>query len=183
MKGGKLNKRVNKLTDNFYYIFALMLGLVTFSCNTNKIYQTSRLTSNFQMLENLKLLSFNKGNLKIVIETQQAFYNTVDILHLKYPVIVFYKNGNYIATLTSVSIDINIRTYDFQSDGQCTLKVLDNIILTAKKLTYNAAKELVYSYSSIIRYIPNNVMIYGDSVQTDIQIKNLLIKGYKILIA
>ncbi|MDR0915487.1 MAG: LPS export ABC transporter periplasmic protein LptC [Endomicrobium sp.] len=174
--------QLNKKVYNLYYILFFILYLLFSSCKHNKLAQISKLDSHVQILKNFKLISTNKGNLRIVVESTLASCHTSDIIHLEHPVVLFYIDGKYIASLTSSQMALNTKTYDFQSYGQCTLKLVDKTTLTTKQLIYNASKGLIYSYNNIIISAPNNIVIYGTSIQTDIQMKNITIQGYKLLI-
>jgi lipopolysaccharide assembly outer membrane protein LptD (OstA) len=184
MKGVKLDKNFYKIITNLYYVLFMLLCLLFSSCKQNKINNTIDLNSYVQVIKNFKLISTtDKSGLKFVIESQLAYYNNINFIHLENPVVIFYKDGNCIAILNSIQIDINTETYDFQSNGQFILKFLDKATITAKQLIYNAAKELIYIYGNITVTTPDNITIYGKEIQTDIQMKNIIIKGYKILIA
>jgi lipopolysaccharide assembly outer membrane protein LptD (OstA) len=184
MKGVKLDKKIYKILANSYYVLFMLLCLLFSSCKQNAINKTINLNSYVQMIKNFKLIyTTDKGNLKFVVEAQLAYYNNINLIHLYKPLVVFYKNGNCIAILNSIQIDINTKTYDFQSNGQCILQILNKAILTANQIIYNATKELIYIYGNITVTTPDNITIYGKEIQTDVQMKNIIIKGYKILIA
>lgn len=174
MKDGKLNK--NKI-----FISVILLCMLVFpSCMRDFNY--SKKAATVQTIENFVITETQNGKIKTVLQSDMAVIKESEqVAFLTQPVVKFYDNGKYSATLTAKTGQINLDTNNVKALGECTVSTATGEVLETKDVDYDHIKEKIYSDSDI-KITKDKDVIYGKGFESDTKLKNIVIKNQRIIL-
>ena len=174
MKDGKLNK-------NNFFIFVIFLCMFVFpSCMRDFNYNQKSAT--VQTIENFVVTETQNGKIKTVLQSDMAVIKESEqVAFLTQPVVKFYDNGKYSATLNAKTGQINLDTNNVKAIGECKVITANGEVLETSDVNYDHIKEKIYSDSNI-KIIKDKDVIYGKGFESDTKLKNIVIKNQRIII-
>ena len=174
MKDGKLNK-------NKFYISLVLLCVFLFpSCMRDFDYNNKLAT--VQTIENFVITETKAGKIKTILNSDIAVIKESEqIVFLTKPVVKFYDNGKYSATLIAKTGQINLDTNNVKAIGECKVLTANDEVLETKDVNYDHVKERVYSDSDI-KITRGKDVIYGKGFESDTKLNNIVIKNQRIVL-
>ena len=174
MKDGKLN-------NNKIFIFLVLLCTFLFpSCMRDFNY--GKQSAAVQTIENFVITETQNGKIKTVLNSNIAIIKESEqVAFLTEPVVKFYDNGKYSATLTAKTGQISLDTNNVKALGECKVITANGEVLETKDVNYDHIKEKVYSDSDI-KITKGKDVIYGKGFESDTKLNNIVIKNQRIIL-
>lgn len=174
MKDGKLN-------NNKVFIFFILLCMFLFpSCMRDFNY--SKQSATVQTIENFVITETKGGKIKTVLNSNIAVIKESEhVAFLTEPIVKFYDNGKYNATLTAKTGQIDLETNNVKAIGECKVVTANGEILETEDVNYDHMKEKVYSDSNI-KITKGKDIIYGKGFESDTKLNNIIIKNQRIIL-
>ncbi len=174
MKDGKLN-------NNKIYISIVILCVFLFpSCMRDFDYNNKLAT--IQTIENFVITETKAGKIKTILNSNIAIIKeSENVAFLTEPVVKFYDNGKYSATLTAKTGQISLDTNNVKAIGECKVLTASGEVLETKDVSYDHVKEKVYSDSDI-KITRGKDVIYGKGFESDTKLNNIIIKNQRIVL-
>ena len=174
MKDGKLNK-------SKCFVFVILFCAFLFpSCMQDFNY--NKKVATVQTIENFVVTETKAGQIKTVLKSDIAVIKESEQLaFLTQPVVKFYDNGKYSATLTAKTGQINLDTNNVKALGDCKIVTANGEVLETSDVTYDHIKEKIYSDNDI-KITKENDVIYGKGFESDTKLKNIVIKNQRIIL-
>lgn len=174
MKGGKLN-------NNNIYISLILLCVFLFS-SCMRDFNYNRKSATVQTIENFVITETQNGKIKTVLNSNIAIIKESEqVAFLTEPVVKFYDNGKYSATLTAKTGQISLDTNNVKALGECKVVTANGEVLETKDANYDHVKEKVYSDSDI-KITKGKDVIYGKGFESDTKLNNIVIKNQRIIL-
>ncbi|WP_372519035.1 LPS export ABC transporter periplasmic protein LptC [Candidatus Ruminimicrobiellum ovillum] len=177
MKDGKQNK-----SKILFLSLSLIFSLMLCSCveEENTIEETPPTTE--QTIEKFVITETKDGQIKTILEAESAIIDEDNkTAKLKLPKVKFYDDGKYKSILIAESGEINMENNSVKAFGKCTVETVDNEYLQTRDVSYDAKKQLIYSDSDI-KITKDKDVMYGKGFESDINLKNIVIKKQRIII-
>ncbi len=174
MKDGKLN-------NNKIYISIVILCVFLFpSCMRDFDYNNKLAT--IQTIENFVITETKAGKIKTILNSNIAIIKeSENVAFLTEPVVKFYDNGKYSATLTAKTGQISLDTNNVKAIGECKVLTASGEVLETKDVSYDHVKEKIYSDSDI-KITRGKDVIYGKGFESDTKLNNIIIKNQRIVL-
>ncbi|MCA6079632.1 MAG: LPS export ABC transporter periplasmic protein LptC [Endomicrobium sp.] len=164
------------------WLITILSVFMLFGCNTEKVDVEGTPPTSEQMIEKFTITAMREGKLEMVLKAESAVVDeSKNVAHLKFPVIKFYNEGNYLSTFVAESADISMSSYDIKGNGKCTVDSANNEHLQTVDLMYSEKEGLIYS-NNPVKIIRPGEKVYGTSFRSDTKLNKMVIKNQRISI-
>ncbi|MDR1951916.1 MAG: LPS export ABC transporter periplasmic protein LptC [Elusimicrobiota bacterium] len=163
-------------------IFFFLISLIFFGCGgENKVIEETPPIGE-HAIEQFTITETDRGKLKMIMQSEMAVINEqMSLAQIKFPMVKFYKNGEYASTLVMESADVDLETYDVKGYGKCVVDTADNEHLETTDLQYDAKTETVFSKNKVV-VRRNGETIYGTSFKADTKLENIVIENQRVVL-
>ncbi|MDR0800157.1 MAG: LPS export ABC transporter periplasmic protein LptC [Endomicrobium sp.] len=164
------------------WLITILFVFMFCGCNAEKIDIEETPPTSEQMIEKFTITEMREGKLEMILKAESAIVDeSKNVAHLKFPVIKFYNEGNYLSTFVAESADINLVSYDIKGNGKCTVDSANNEHLQTVDLMYSEKEGLIYS-NNPIKITRSGEKVYGTSFKSDTKLNKMVIKNQRISI-
>jgi LPS export ABC transporter protein LptC len=145
-------------------------------------FNYNRKSATVQTIENFVITETQNGKIKTVLNSNIAVIKESEqVAFLTEPVVKFYDNGKYSATLTAKTGQISLDTNNVKALGECKVVTANGEVLETKDVDYDHMKEKVSSDSDI-KITKGKDVIYGKGFESDTNLNNIIIKNQRIIL-
>ena len=149
-------------------------------CSCMRDFNYSKSPATVQTIENFVVTETKDGKIKTVLNSDIAVIKeSENVAFLTKPVVKFYDDGKYSATLTARTGQISLDTNNVRTIGECTVVTANGEVLETKDVNYDHIKERVSSDSDI-KITKGKDVIYGKGFESDTKLNNIIIKNQRI---